>query len=647
MKRHEWLIFFATLAVYLALRGGDLLGPFILPFENAFQEAVALHHLPDRFLENRFLSVIARFGGRNYYHTAHPPLLHLLYAGLYGLFGVHEWVTRGFALLCFLASFVLWRRMLRKETVQGWRIFLFTFFLPVPFLLITTTNYEPLSIFMVSLLAWLVLFRGAGLQALIPALTFGLLVDWPVYLAVPALLLMKWGDRQTRRRLLILFGYESVFFLALQAYQYAVAGEAAFFSHAPARANPLAIFSADTWRELFSNYLQINGAPLTILSLAVFLSWLITEARASRTVPSPDTPGRFFAFFLLLLLLSAPRLVSRHHVYLLYFSPLLALTFFHAAQRLKTPFALLALLFLLGSRDYLLALDRNPSYWWMAKTVGGCGGGSAFASSAVGAWKFYGGIETAHPVSAAVSRWLERNQPEILHLDVAHAEVGQFKEMTAAAKSGNYRLWLTLPGEEVWVTQKAAKKLPRYFHLPRGGSEWQEPSSLCVVWREEESLLDAAVDGSLLHRLRDWRQPPFILRSHYCLRQPPGPDGSAVVFHLPSDQGDWLFYPRIYHVLPFGRSDGVSFMAVAEYNKKKKAERLIFSRFVSDEDVYYGGRRKGGRPRIQNLPLAGASRLRLMTLPGPRRNSSFDDAYWIQLGPEEIVRAKERNTRDR
>ena len=43
MKKREVLIAFVVVASYLALRGPDLLGPFILPFETGFQESIALY----------------------------------------------------------------------------------------------------------------------------------------------------------------------------------------------------------------------------------------------------------------------------------------------------------------------------------------------------------------------------------------------------------------------------------------------------------------------------------------------------------------------------------------------------------------------------------------------------------------------------
>ena len=99
MRRYEWAVLLAALAAYLGLRGPDLMGPLILPFETGFQEAIALHHLDQGIATNRFLPVISRFDGRNYFHSAHPPLLHIIYASIYRVIGVRDWAARGMSLI--------------------------------------------------------------------------------------------------------------------------------------------------------------------------------------------------------------------------------------------------------------------------------------------------------------------------------------------------------------------------------------------------------------------------------------------------------------------------------------------------------------------------------------------------------------------
>src|SRR4030042_3500518 len=93
-----------AIAAFLAVRWPNLRAPFVNLLDTGFQEAIALHHLDGRVLENRLLPVISEVDGEKIFHTAHPPLLHLLHAGLYGIFGVHEWVSRLAALALYLAS---------------------------------------------------------------------------------------------------------------------------------------------------------------------------------------------------------------------------------------------------------------------------------------------------------------------------------------------------------------------------------------------------------------------------------------------------------------------------------------------------------------------------------------------------------------
>lgn len=641
MKRREWLILLAVLAAYLAARGPDLLGPFIFPFENAFQEAIAQHHLPNHFLNDRFLPVIARFDGQNFYHTAHPPLLHLIYAVLYLGLGVHEYVTRGFALICFLGSFVIWRAMLGQETENGWAIFPLAFFLPVPFILLTTTNYEPLSIFMVSLIAWLVLFRNAGLKSLLPIITLGMLVDWPVYLAVPALLIMKWREPGKRRMLMVLLAYEALFFFALQAYQYSVAGEAAFFSHATTRMSPLALFALATWRELFSHYLELTGIPMTIITTAILLAWLSIYFKtktlkggqtflSGHNFSSLHTATTFFSLFLILLLLSAPQLVARHYVYLLYFTPLLALAALSALSRAASPkLALIALLLLFAPRDFILSLDRNPSYHemalWAKKLNAYHHIKSVFASSAVGAWYYYGNIETAYPVSEAMSLWLGKNKTVIVHLDVKHPEVLSFVQMINEENSA-YSLAISIPGERVFIKKYLAPANYELLLVENQSGDFRKPESVFIS--KVGKLREQGIAPS---------PPPTIgvqqLVSglpEYALRQHPGEQGSALILPLRSGIRPFnIFYaaPAIIRSLPFGHTDGINFLILAKENipKGRSANRLFYSRFLTPAEI-------APNRQIEPFSLHFDESLTLVTLPGPLMNDSFDDAYWLWPG---------------
>jgi hypothetical protein len=618
MKRHEWLIALAVLAGYVAFRGTALFGPFILPFETAFQEAIALHHHNNGIAANRFIPVFATIDGQNFYHTSHPPLLHVVYAGLYKVFGVREWVTRLFSLGLFFLSALLWRALLGKDERLGWLVFPLAFALPIPFLLCTTTNYELLSIFFISLIAWLVLKRGAGLAALLPALTLGLLVDWPVYLAVPVLCVLKWRDRKMRSILIWLFAYEAVFFAGLQVYYFFMTGEAAFFSHQPSRANPLALFSLQTWGDLFSHFAGVMGRPLALVSAGGAGAWVISVIRSKSS-----GPAGFFALFLSLLIVAAPRLVSLHYVYLLYFTPFLVFALHHALSRVSTPrVALAAFLVLALSHDYILAQHRNPSYFGMADRLKSAGAKTAFSASAVGALYFYDGIETVHPVSIAGYDWLKTNRPDLIQTDARYGESRSFSDLFlisdyfvfgTLSRFTDYKWIFSFTRESLLAKPEIASRLPEYIRDRNSTFVMAGPGRDCPggAWIQTAP--------SYGHNISDCKIPL------YGIRQPPGPGGASLkIMRALKDKVNKISVkPAIVHSIRAARSDGVTFLALAEYdNKRGGSERkLELARFVS-----------GAREMIPSLDmeLGGANRLVLVTTPGPKANAAFDDAYWLE-----------------
>jgi hypothetical protein len=598
MKKREWIIALAVLGAFLILRGSDLFGPFILPFETAFQEAIALHHLRNGIAADHFLPVIATIDGQNFYHTSHPPLLHIIYALMYKSVGVHEWVTRFFSLGLYFLSALTWRAMLGKNEAQGWFIFAAAFALPIPALLCTTTNYEMLSMFFISLIAWLVLSKEAGPAALASVLTIGMLADWPVYLAVPAIALMKWRDPRLRRLLLGLFAYEIVFFAALQAYCFSVTGEAAFFTHSPERANPAAIFALETWMMLGSHFAGVMGLPLVLVSAAALASWIVYAARRRESGPLP-----FFALFTLLLLGSAFRLVSLHFVYLLYFTPLLVMALHHALKRLTPAWpAMAAVIALCAGRDYIQFQHRNPANFGAADRLKSAGLKTAFASSAVGVWYFYDNIQTVHPVSIAGADWIKTHEPDLVQMDSASMEAHK------SLAWQDYQTLFQFPGESVYIKRERARLLPRYLLTRRSDFIMTGPGRDCRAgtWIQTRPYYGANVTSCRV--------------ASYAVSEPPGPWWARLAARLDGAAQHLSVRPGIVHALPFARSDGIAFMAMAGYADNADGPRLLFARFMTDKET----------PPAQNLDLAGADNIILVTTAGPKNNASFDDAYWVE-----------------
>ncbi|MFO8056748.1 MAG: hypothetical protein R6V10_05585 [bacterium] len=632
MKLRDWLIAGLVLAAFVLLRGKALLGPFVLPFETAFQEAIALHHLENGILENRLLPVIADMAGEHFYHTAHPPLLHIVYAGLYQVFGVHEAVTRLFSLVVFFSSVLLWRSLAGKEAPRGFAILVLGFAFPVSFLLSTTTNYEPLSILMISFIAWLVLRREAGLWLLLPAVAAGMLIDWPVYLAVPALLMVKWKAPVLRRRLLFVFGFEVVFFFLLQLYQYMVAGEAAVFSHAQERANPAGLFSSSLWSGLGEHLIGVLGTPAAVIA-AAGLAWclllLVRGKLANNTVKESPADGHdlnpareaflFFLVFSVLLLLSAFQLVCRHYVYLLYFVPLVVFGLYLAlSQRGLRLIALAAVFLVFAGRDVILSNDRNPGYYGMANSALLPEIETAFSTSAAGAWKFYAGAETAHPVSAAMDRYILEHSPELVHLDLDRYEVQRYKELVSRKREEYVRVF-SLPGERMYLREDVYGKsrehgTREYLQVEnkKAGSNYRQPVSKYIMpGREAAPVETAARQG--------W--PVYAIRQH------PGPRGSMLSITLPPATRQVALQPAIVHSFPFARSDGADFMALVSYNRNKNGQATVEHELVYFRHLRDGDPAAAGHTAVRFIKSP--ARLQLLTTPGPRLSGAFDDAWWL------------------
>jgi len=593
MRKSDLAAAAGALAAYVLIRGPlALWGPFVLPFETAFQEAIALHHLDHGMMANRLLPVVAVLDGTKFFHTAHPPLLHLLYALLYKALGVHEWVTRFFSLLLWAGSALLWRSTL-GEVKRGWLVPALAFGLPIPFLLSSTTNYEPLSVFMVSLLGWLALRREAGLYALLPVLTLGMLVDWPVYLAVPALLVIRRRDASMRRTLLLLLGWEAVFFALLISYQRLAGGEAALFWHAPERADPRALLSPGVWQEAGSHLVGVMGAPALIVCAACLAAHLFRRGPFSRDERARRRAVNFYLVFAALLFALAPGLVSRHFVHLLYLAPLFVMALFTAVSRASLArTAIIALLALFLGRDLILAEHRNPSYYAMAEPSAwwnrGATPGNAMASSAIGAWYFYRGLECAHPVSAALSEWILNHEPDIVHIDRRHSEVAGLSSY--ADERPGYKLLFALPGERVYVKERVFPQGWEPVSAEKSGPS--SPASLFVMTEANQAA--------------------------YALKQPPGKYGSVYGFELPRTAGLLVTRPEIIHTFPGARTDGVTFMALKRYDG---GVGLMYAKHETDAQKMKG-------PGVP-MPVEGAREAVLATLPGPLGDPAFDDAYWL------------------
>ena len=263
------IIIALAVLVFIGLQFSKLTQPFVGEFEGAFQEMIALHHLESGPAANHFLPVIAVVNGEKFYHTAHPPLLHLIYYLLYRIFGVHEWGTRAFCLaLLFGSIFLMGRLMEERKRVFFW---LLALFMPLSFRLGFITNYEPITIFAIGLFLFCFTRPRKNFIILFSCVLLIALSDWPAYLAIPALLVMNIRKPQERKWLMGLFAVEVILFAGLLLYMKSIAGEVALFAHSETRSNPLFLFQLGTYKEFFEHLKWILGSPsLILIGLAGF-----------------------------------------------------------------------------------------------------------------------------------------------------------------------------------------------------------------------------------------------------------------------------------------------------------------------------------------------------------------------------------------
>jgi len=586
-----------AVAGFLAIRWPNLVAPLINLFDTGFQEAIALHHLHGQVFANRFLPVISEVDGVKIFHTAHPPLLHLLYAALYGIFGVHEWVSRLCSLMLYLAALWLAFRRLTGERRSATLFAALALFLPLPFALALTTNYEPLSIFAVTLVAvaflrWQESHRPGRLLALLAATLLACLADWPAYLAAPVLLLLHWRRPAARKLLLGLIALEGAAFAAILFWQYTVAGEIVFFSHAATRNNPAVLFQAQAYRMLADHLLQLQGAAPLLLALVWLLALLKERA--------PWSPGlKFFFLFFPALFLAAPQLVVKHEVYLFYLVMPLVFLAHDALVRLSRPGLLLAIALAVSfPADFNHATSRNWRYYFLAQQVRKWPQIKlAFSTPALGMFRYYDGIETVFATSAAATRLLAERPFDLIALDLANPEVAPVI-LEVSEHQDHLRLRYVFNAEEYFIN---AAFLPRDFNLAVVKS-WPN----AVDWRSPQPEVLATGSG-LVYAIR--QHPAGLTPMAFRFIQP-------LAFRL-------TFSPALMHPLPFRvKSDGAGFLITA---KSGGEEHLLFSRYLPDPTG-----RGAVLPEVSLAAnLSSLATLYLSTNPGPRNNFAFDDAAWL------------------
>ena len=196
------LVFGAALAGQL-WRFGD---PYMLAYETGFQEMIARHHLQPGLSETHGISTITFLDPDPNYNPTHPPLLQLILAFLYWVFGDSEQTSRIVPLASFILSFWgLWRLTHGKISADGRLAVVMAYaFAPLFFFSGRVVNFEPPVVACVIWTAVLVeelnhsfrwsWFIGLGLLAVA-----GTLLDWPYPLFVGCLFVFAWFRRDVSK----------------------------------------------------------------------------------------------------------------------------------------------------------------------------------------------------------------------------------------------------------------------------------------------------------------------------------------------------------------------------------------------------------------------------------------------------------------
>ena len=588
MSRSAKILVIMAILIFIGFQARRLNLHWVGEFEAGFQEMIAIHHLESGISANHFLPVIAEIDGEKFYHTAHPPLLHIIYALLYKLFGVKEWVSRAMSLMLLLASIFLLSQLLEKKS----RLFfwLFALFLPISFRLSITTNYEMLSIFSISLFLfcferWRSQFKFSSLLMMVPALALIMLSDWPAYLAVPALIMVNLRNSKERKLLILLLAAEFVFLALFIFYAKSVAGEVALFAHGQTRSNPLYIFQLSSYRELFQHLAWILGAPALIL-----ISLSLIDLFFDRNKPDLSPLYRFWAWFLILLWLTAANLTARHFVYLLYFFPLCALALTNATASLnhkKLATALILSSFL--TPNYIGLKTRDGRGYYLMKHFSTFPGiNYCFSSAALGTLFFYDKIETVVPISKKSTEALGKIDFDAIILDRSSFEV---KDLIPLLKESNYRLVWTFPDMLVYLKKGLAldaQYLATLIPEQKSGDKWWDPKTEVIE-----------LGGKYF----------------YGLKQPPGPKEISSI-NFQAEQACLSFKPAIHHAPRSGKGDGVNFMVSG---RSPENIRLLYARFI----------KQGSGPETE-IKISGLNDIEIRTDAGPRGDFSFDDAYWLE-----------------
>lgn len=243
IKKNKTILALILILFFAAwIRCYEITLPYCKIYEAAIQENIARNHVVYGFGQTHFLSVYSVVNGENIYHLSHQPLLQILIAISYMVFGIHEWSARLVPIFFSLGSIILVYAIADRVWHRRTALFaaLFAAFIPMSAYFGRIVNFEPLVLFFVLLLSWAYLVwsdtnNNKYYILAIAAVLLGGLTDWPFFLVLPFFLLISLITRKKILETGILFllgcgiavGY-LVIKSSLVGYQSGVSG---WFSH--------------------------------------------------------------------------------------------------------------------------------------------------------------------------------------------------------------------------------------------------------------------------------------------------------------------------------------------------------------------------------------------------------------------------------
>lgn len=185
------IIFFFAILV----RCYEITLPYMKIYEGGFQEIIAINHLKYGFLNTHFLSILGNLHGQNIYHLTHPPLLQILLAISFKIFGIHEWSARLVPILFSLGGIVLIYLTVQKVWDKKTALLssIFVAFMPMSAYFGRIVNFEAVALFFALLVLyayvnWIDNGKKRYFLIMVLGTILGGLTEWPFYLLLPCLL---------------------------------------------------------------------------------------------------------------------------------------------------------------------------------------------------------------------------------------------------------------------------------------------------------------------------------------------------------------------------------------------------------------------------------------------------------------------------